>query len=77
MPPAHPAIMNNLRRRYEELSVLHARDGRPESRQELEDVGRLLRVATGAPDIAAALSTARLRLPGPRSGLVGGRNAAP
>ncbi|MEE1754726.1 DUF5133 domain-containing protein [Streptomyces sp. SP18CS02] len=64
---AHPAVLKNLMERYEALALLQAGDGGPESRQEFDDVGYLLCVATGTSDVDAALVAARYRLPGART----------
>ncbi|MGY1439353.1 DUF5133 domain-containing protein [Streptomyces reniochalinae] len=63
---AHPAVLRDLVEQYEALSVLHAEDGSPESRQRLNDVAYTLCVSTGTRDVDAALVAARHHLPGAR-----------
>ncbi|NSC25037.1 DUF5133 domain-containing protein [Streptomyces albus subsp. chlorinus] len=63
---AHPAVLRDLVAQYETLSVLHAEDGSPESRQRLNDIAYTLCVATGTRDVDAALIAARHQLPGAR-----------
>ncbi|MEV8533772.1 DUF5133 domain-containing protein [Streptomyces sp. NPDC051211] len=59
---AHPAVLNNLVERYEELRVLHAGADSPEVRQRMADLAYTLCVSTGTRDVDAALAAARLRL---------------
>ncbi|MEU6387735.1 DUF5133 domain-containing protein [Streptomyces sp. NPDC046939] len=63
---AHPALLADLVREYETLSVLDAGEGAPEARRRLDDVSYTLCVATGTRDIDSALVAARHRLPGAR-----------
>lgn len=55
---AHPAVLEELLRRHEELRTRH---GEGAARQ-LEDVSYTLCVSTGTRDIAAALTVARDQL---------------
>ncbi|MFD9725996.1 DUF5133 domain-containing protein [Streptomyces sp. NPDC059072] len=64
---AHPAVLTGLVDRYWALAVLDAAADDPSPvREELEDAGRALCVATGTADVHAALFSARHRLPGAR-----------
>lgn len=58
---AHPAVLEELLRRYEELRA-HDAAGRPEARRRLEDVSYTLCVSTGTRDVASALRVAREQL---------------
>ncbi|MEU6082929.1 DUF5133 domain-containing protein [Streptomyces sp. NPDC047108] len=59
---AHPAVLTDLVAQYEALEALRAHEGVPEAQQRLDDVVRNLCVATGAPDVEAALVVARQQL---------------
>jgi len=58
---AHPAVLEELLRRYEELRAQHGDGGDGASRR-LEDVIYTLCVTTGTREIAAALVVAREQL---------------
>ncbi len=55
---AHPAVLEELLRRYEELRTRHGEGGEGVARR-LDDVSYTLCVSTGTRDIAAALAVAR------------------
>lgn len=63
---AHPAVLRNLVEQYETCAALHADGGTPETRRRLDDLSYTLCVSTGTRDVGAALTAARLHLPGPR-----------
>lgn len=63
---AHPAVLDDLVREYEQLRALDAEEGGPAARRRIDDVAYTLCVATGTRDITAALVAARHRLPGAR-----------
>ncbi|MFD8620982.1 MULTISPECIES: DUF5133 domain-containing protein [unclassified Streptomyces] len=58
---AHPAVLEELLRRYEELRAQRGRGGDGVARR-LEDVSYTLCVSTGTREIAAALAAAREQL---------------
>ncbi|MFD7747513.1 DUF5133 domain-containing protein [Streptomyces sp. NPDC059698] len=58
---AHPAVLEELLRRYDELTAGRGEDAQ-EANRRLEDVSYTLCVTTGTRDIASALVTARERL---------------
>ncbi|GGY86720.1 DUF5133 domain-containing protein [Streptomyces nitrosporeus] len=58
MLSAHPAVLEELLRRYDELRAKHAED-HDEVRRRLEDVCYTLCVSTGTRDIAKAIDAAR------------------
>ncbi|MFF6909661.1 DUF5133 domain-containing protein [Streptomyces sp. NPDC012389] len=58
---AHPAVLEELLRRYEELRAQHGQGGDGVARR-LEDVSYTLCVSTGTREIAAALAAAREQL---------------
>ncbi|MEW2070972.1 DUF5133 domain-containing protein [Streptomyces sp. NPDC007346] len=58
---AHPAVLEELLRRYEELRAQHGEGGDGVARG-LEDVSYTLCVSTGTREIAAALVAAREQL---------------
>jgi hypothetical protein len=64
---AHPALLEDLVKRYKALAKLRADHGSAASRQEYEDVAYSLCVATGTSDVDAALLAASHRLPGART----------
>lgn len=55
---AHPAVLEELLRRYEELRTRHGEGGEGAARR-LEDVSYTLCVSTGTRDIVSALTAAR------------------
>ncbi|MEW1613700.1 MULTISPECIES: DUF5133 domain-containing protein [unclassified Streptomyces] len=67
---AHPAVLEELLRRYEEIRTQHAEGGDGASRRSLEDVSYTLCVSTGTRDVAAAITAAREQL---RRSAVGAR----
>ncbi|MER7698026.1 MULTISPECIES: DUF5133 domain-containing protein [unclassified Streptomyces] len=58
---AHPAVLEELLRRYDELKAGRGKDAREVTRR-LEDVSYTLCVTTGTRDIASALVAARGQL---------------
>ncbi|MFD8064114.1 DUF5133 domain-containing protein [Streptomyces cyaneofuscatus] len=58
---AHPAVLEELLRRYEELRAQHGKGADGVARR-LEDVSYTLCVSTGTREIAAALVAAREQL---------------
>ncbi|MFE9696264.1 DUF5133 domain-containing protein [Streptomyces sp. NPDC006270] len=58
---AHPAVLEELLRRYDELKAGRGKDARETARC-LEDVSYTLCVTTGTRDIASALVAARGQL---------------
>ncbi|MEV4744300.1 DUF5133 domain-containing protein [Streptomyces sp. NPDC049555] len=65
---AHPAVLDDLVRRYTALErELMAGHTDPSIQQKLADVAYTLCVSTGTRDIDAALVAARHRLPGART----------
>ncbi|GHF67504.1 DUF5133 domain-containing protein [Streptomyces mashuensis] len=65
---AHPAVLDDLVRRYTALErELASGKADPTTRQRLADVAYTLCVSTGTRDIDAALVAARHRLPGART----------
>ncbi|WP_411082231.1 DUF5133 domain-containing protein [Streptomyces sp. cmx-18-6] len=58
---AHPAVLEELLRRYEELLAQHG-EGHEGASRRLEDVSYTLCVSTGTRDVAAALVAARAQL---------------
>ncbi|MEU3354525.1 DUF5133 domain-containing protein [Streptomyces sp. NPDC037389] len=62
---AHPAVLDELVRRYTTLERALASGAEdPTNRRRLEDVVYTLCVSTGTRDIDAALAAARRRVPG-------------
>ncbi|MEV5240332.1 DUF5133 domain-containing protein [Streptomyces cinnamoneus] len=62
---AHPAVLDDLVRRYTALErTLASGKAGPTTRQRMADVAYTLCVSTGTRDIDAALVVARHRLPG-------------
>lgn len=63
---AHPAVLADLIRQYESLSVRKAEEGSHDAARQLDDVAYTLCISTGTRDIDDALVAARHQLSGAR-----------